>query len=168
MYAKEQDTLFYKMIYDIIETEEFKKMREYKHHVNGSTYEHSIRVAYLCFRHYQKFQSKVNLEELMRGALLHDYFLYDRHDKNRPGYVNGLIHGVTHPQKALENALAAYPDLTENEQDMIARHMFPLTPVPPKTRYGWLVCFYDKVSAVAECCGKEFFLNLNNPETKLC
>ncbi|MBQ6696386.1 MAG: HD domain-containing protein [Lachnospiraceae bacterium] len=154
MYTNEQDEAFYEMIWAIIETDEFKKMREYKHHIYGNTYEHSIRVAYLCFLHYHRFQSKVNLEELVRGALLHDYFLYNRHDKSQKEHVNGLIHGFTHPRKALNNALAAYPDLTNNEQDMIARHMFPLTPLPPKTRYGWMVCFYDKVSAIAEYCNK--------------
>lgn len=147
-----QDKAFYDLISHIIETEDFVKMRNYKHHLHGCTYDHSIRVAYLCYRHYQKHKSKVDLDELIRGALLHDYFLYDRHDKSSAEHrkVNGLIHGVTHPKRALENARKAYPDLTEVEQDMIERHMFPLTPIPPKTRCGWLLCFYDKVAALKE------------------
>lgn len=145
------DDSFYDLIGDIINSDEFGRMRKYKHHLHGSAYDHSIKVAYLCYRHYQKHRSKVDLNELIRGALLHDYFLYDRHD--RRNHVNGLIHGFTHPKRALENAVNAYPDLTETEQDMIKRHMFPLTPIPPKTRCGWLVCFYDKIAAIGEYCG---------------
>ena len=104
-----QDKQFYELISRVVETEDFIKMRQYRHHVHGCTYDHSIKVAYLCYRHYQRFGSKVELGELIRGALLHDYFLYDHHDKNM---------------------------------------------IPPKTRYGWLVCFYDKVAAVKECYGK--------------
>ena len=145
-----QDKLFYELISHVVETEDFVKMRQYRHHVHGCTYDHSIKVAYLCYRHYQRFGSKVNLEELIRGALLHDYFLYDHHDKDNDECVSGLIHWFVHPKYALNNARRDYPDLTKNEQDMIGRHMFPLTLIPPKTRYGWLVCFYDKVAAVKE------------------
>ena len=146
------DTSFCDLVGSIVGSEEFCRMRQYKHHLHGSTYDHSIKVAYLCYRYYQKHPGKVNLNELIRGALLHDYFLYDRHDKSNR--VNGLKHGFTHPKRALENAVNAYPDLTETEQDMIRRHMFPLTPIPPRTRCGWLLCFYDKVAAVGDYCGK--------------
>lgn len=150
-----QDNLeesFFVLIGDIIDSEEFRRMRKYKHHLHGTTYDHSIKVAYLCYRHYHKHQSNVNLNELIRGALLHDYFLYDRHD--RANHISGLRHCLTHPKRALENAAKAYPDLTETEQDMIKRHMFPLTPIPPKTQCGWLLCFYDKVAAIDEYCCK--------------
>ena len=139
---------FNQLIRRITETEEFCKMRKFKHHRNGNTYEHSIKVAYLCYRHYQIFDSKVELGELIRGALLHDYFLYDRHNKNSNPKISGLKHSFTHPKKALNNALNDYPDLTATEQDIIKRHMFPLTPIPPKTRGGWIVCLYDKVTAI--------------------
>lgn len=151
---KIQNQEFHDLIHDIITSEEFCKMKGYKHHLHGSTYDHSISVAYLCYRHYKKGKSKVNIEELIRGALLHDYFLYDRHDKDGDCHINGLVHGFTHPKRALENARNHYPDLTRTEQDIIKRHMFPLTPIPPRTRCGWLVCFYDKVAAVCEYCHK--------------
>ena len=123
-------------------------MREYKHHRNGNTYEHSVKVAYLCYKHHRFFNSNVALWELMRGALLHDYFLYDRHKKDPHCKISGLRHGFTHPALALRNALSAYPDLTRTERDIIKRHMFPLTPIPPKTRGGWIVCLYDKIAAI--------------------
>lgn len=149
---KDLKTSFSDLINDIVSSEEFRRMREYKHHLHGTTYDHSIKVAYLCYRYYLKHRSKVNLNELIRGSLLHDYFLYDRH--NKENNINGFIHGFTHPKLALKNAMNSYPDLTETEKDIIRRHMFPLTPIPPRTRGGWLVCFYDKIAAVGEYLGK--------------
>ena len=80
---------FYDLINEIVNTSDFRKMQTYKHHLYGSTYDHSIRVAYLCYRHYCQHNSKVNLKELIRGALLHDYFLYDRHDKIAGKHISG-------------------------------------------------------------------------------
>lgn len=139
---------FYGLIRDIIASEEYIGMKRYKHHVKGSVYDHSIKVAYLCYKHHKRFGTKTPLREFVRGALLHDYYLYDWHDKEHK------FHGFTHPRRALENALAKYPDLTHRERDMIRRHMFPLTPIPPRTKAGWLICFYDKVAAVSDYCGK--------------
>lgn len=153
-----EDKEFKELIQEIVSTEEFKKMKQYKHHRGGNTYDHSIRVAYLCYRYYKRHNSKVNVNELIRGALLHDYFLYDRHDKSNPDYVCGLIHGLVHPKRALANATRAYPNLTKTERDVIKRHVFPLTPIPPKTRCGWLVCFYDKVVAICDYCNKDIYI----------
>jgi uncharacterized protein len=40
------------------------------------------------------------------------------------------------------------------EEDMILRHMFPLTPVPPRTKAGWLLCLYDKIAALSDYFGE--------------
>lgn len=99
---KNPDDSFFYLIRDIIESEEYRKMQTYRHHSNGSTYDHSIKVAYLCYCHYHRFKSKVNLNELLRGALLHDYFLYDWHDKSDPNTIRGLAHDFLHPNRALK------------------------------------------------------------------
>lgn len=142
---------FNQLIAEIVESDEFLQMRQYKHHINGTVYDHSIQVAYLCYKHYINHNSKVNLNELLRGALLHDYFLYNRHDKTQ--HINRFLHVFKHPKCALKNAETVYPDLTKTEIDMIKKHMFPLTVLPPTTRGGWLICFYDKLAAIKECCG---------------
>lgn len=126
-------------------------MKHHRHHVKSNTFDHSIKVAYLCYRHHKRFHSKMNLEELIRGALLHDYYLYDWHEKD-PSH---RFHGFTHPKRALTNALRQYPNLTKTERDMIRHHMFPLTPIPPKTKGGWLICFYDKIAAISDYLGKK-------------
>ena len=131
---------------DIIHSEEFIKMKEYKHHIKSNLYEHSVRVAYLCYRHHKRFNLKIDLADFVRGALLHDYYLYELHGDEMPH----RFHWFNHPKKALENAAEKYPLLTSMQKDMIRRHMFPLTAIPPKTKAGWLICFYDKVAAISD------------------
>ena len=141
---------FIDIVRDIVACPEFKAMKKYRHHVKGNLYRHCLKVAYLCFLHHKRFMMKTDIKEFVIGALLHDYYLYDLHgggDKQR-------FHWFKHPKKALENALKRYPGLTEIQRDMISRHMFPLTLIPPKTKAGWLICFYDKVAAVTDRFGK--------------
>lgn len=130
----------------ITENGEYEKLKSYKHHINATAYRHSLKVAYLCYLHMKKHNSIKKARSVIRGALLHDYFLYDCHSKD----LNHRLHTIRHPRVALRNARKHYPDLTPEEEDMILHHMFPLTPVPPKTHAGWLVCLYDKIAAVSD------------------
>ena len=81
--------------------------------------------------------------ELIRGALLHDYFLYDWHRAQK------RLHGFTHPSAALTNAERDFK-LSDTERDIIKKHMFPLTVVPPLCREGWIVCLVDKACSIYE------------------
>ena len=81
----------------------------------------------------------------MRGALLHDYFLYDWHVPSE----THRGHGFTHARTALHNASRDFT-LDAVERDVIERHMFPLNPVPPRYRESVLVCLADKICAIGE------------------
>ena len=121
------------------------RLREYDQHGSVSVYAHSLAVARKALELADRHHIQVDRRSLVRGALLHDYFLYDWHvkDPDRP------LHGFAHPRIALENARRDY-DLNPIEEDIIRRHMFPLTPVPPATREGWLVCLADTMCAARE------------------
>ena len=107
---------------------------------------HSIAVAYYCDRLAGYLQAlRFQRRQLLRGALLHDYFLYDWHDPD-PSH---RLHGFTHPSTALERASEDF-ELTERERNIIARHMFPLVPTPPTCREAWIVCMADKACALGE------------------
>ena len=67
----------------------------------------------------------------------------------RSVYFSHRLHGFTHPRRALENAAADW-ELTDRERDIILHHMFPLTPLPPRSREAWVVCLADKLCAVQE------------------
>lgn len=107
---------------------------------------HVIAVAIFTLYLAQHFEIEVEKQELIRGALLHDYFLYDWHEKK----LKNKVHGFTHPRTAMNRASGDFDDLTEREKNMILRHMFPLTPIPPRYREGFLLCIADKHVAIQE------------------
>ncbi|MEG2204778.1 MAG: hypothetical protein RRY21_06425, partial [Oscillospiraceae bacterium] len=99
---------------------------------------------------------RCRLRSLLIGALLHDYFLYDWH---RYDPVRGPFHGFAHPGRALANAARDYP-LDVVEREIIARHMFPLTPAPPCCREAALVCLADKLCSVLEVVSRDPYAGL--------
>ncbi len=132
---------------DIILSDEAQSMKDYVQHGSTSVFEHALSVAkfslIFAINLENVFGVKVDRRSLVRGALLHDYFLYDWHlssDKRRG------LHGFTHPAIACENAVRDF-DIPPIEQDIIKHHMFPLTLIWPHTREGWLVCLADKCCA---------------------
>lgn len=140
---------FYLLVREVAESEAFRRLRHIRHHINSTTYEHSLKVAFFCYRHYRHRRQGAALGRLVRAALLHDFYLYDH---NGLGIKGGFLHTVTHPKRALRNAERLFSALAAGERDAIGRHMFPLTPLPPVTRCGWLVCFYDKLAAWGDLC----------------
>ena len=120
-----------------------------KQHIQHGTvtvYAHCLAVAAESVRIAKGLKLNVDMESLVRGALLHDYFLYDWHD-NPDGRHN--VHGFTHPYTALRNAKQDLT-LTKTECDIIVHHMFPLVPLPPHSKEAWIVCVADKVCATKE------------------
>ncbi|MDE6661406.1 MAG: HD domain-containing protein [Anaeroplasmataceae bacterium] len=137
-----EKNFFFQTLKEIIYTDDFLKLKQFRHHGNISTYTHVIKVAYLSFCHAIKRHKKINKRELIRAALLHDLYFYDWHDRH-----NGVhLHGLFHPKKAVKNAKRLY-HITKREQRHMAHHMFPLTLIPPTTKEGWLICIFDKVAA---------------------
>lgn len=119
--------------------------RNFIQHGSTSVYAHSIRVAYYSLSMADFLHLRRNRRELVRGALLHDYFLYDWHEKDR----THNLHGFRHPFTALRNADADFT-LSRRERNTILRHMFPLIPVPPSCLEGWIVCLVDKGCSIYE------------------
>jgi uncharacterized protein len=117
-------------------------------HGTVSVYAHCIGVAIMCLVIADRLRMNVDRRSLVRGALLHDYFLYDWHELS----LANTIHGYTHPGYALREAEKDF-DLTKTERDMIIHHMFPLTLVPPFTPEGWILMIADKICALGETIG---------------
>lgn len=130
---------------DILKSSNMQKEKKFMQHGKVSVYSHSVKVAVLSLFLAELFRVKVNRDAMMRGALLHDYFLYDWHEKD----ASHKWHGFSHAQTALKNARKDF-ELGEIEQDVIQKHMFPLNLKPPKYKESVLVCVADKISALDE------------------
>lgn len=130
---------------EILESENMLREKQFKQHGNISVYSHSKRVAVMSLLLADLLCIRVNRRAMLRGALLHDYFLYDWHDKD-PSH---RLHGFSHADTALKNASRDF-ELDEIEKDVIRSHMFPLNLRPPKYRESIMVCVADKISALDE------------------
>lgn len=139
---------FHETVEDILRHEEFLRLKNYFHH-NSSIFEHAVNVAYFSYR-ICKFL-KLDHRSAARGALLHDFFLYDWRNHDVPDLPREKYHGIEHPGIALANA-KKYFTLNDIEKDIIVKHMWPLTITPPRYKESFIVTFADKYLS-----SKEFF-----------
>lgn len=137
---------------EMLGTSRLRMMLSFTQHGDTKCLWHTIGVVYCALAIAKKFHIQIKKRELIRGGILHDYFLYDWHD----GKKERSIHGFTHPGIALKNAESDF-ELTDTERDIIKKHMFPLTVIPPKTKEAWLICLADKICAFKETFGRNSY-----------
>lgn len=132
---------------DILDSANFQNTKKHIQHGDMTVHEHCINVAKTSLKIKEKLHIACNKRDLVRGALLHDYFLYDWHigDKENPH----KLHGFYHPGRALANAKREYI-LTKRQEDIIRKHMWPLTVIPPLCREAWIVTTADKYCSFME------------------
>lgn len=130
---------------EIFHSQNMQAEKAYLQHGHVSSYEHSVSVAYISVWLARRFHVDVDMRSLIRGALLHDYFLYDWHVRD----PEHKWHGFNHARKALENAARDFK-LNATERDIIEKHMFPLTMDLPRYKESIVVCCADKICAMLE------------------
>lgn len=147
---KPVESEFYEIISDIYEHEEFLKLKEFYHH-NSSIYEHVMKVSYFSYKACKVL--KLDYQSAARGGLLHDFFLYDWRNHDVPDLPEDKFHGIEHPKISFANAEKHFT-LNDIEKDIIIKHMWPLTLVPPKYKESFIVSFADKYLASKEFVNK--------------
>lgn len=141
----ERTAAFFGLYGELSSQSGFEKIGQYAQHGSTTRLVHSVAVAYYSYRLAFFLRLSFHARDLVRGALLHDYFLYDAQDGD-PAHKG---HWTRHPEIALENAGRDLP-LTAIEADVIRKHMFPLTHQPPRYRESVVVAIIDKGCAVYE------------------
>lgn len=145
--SRMEEYYFHKTAAEIVNNKKMQSTKKCIQHGNISVYGHSAAVAAYSVKLAEKLGIKYDKRSLIRGALLHDFFLYDWHKTNNVG--DGL-HGFAHPRTASKNAVRNFR-LNKKELDIIRTHMWPLTfRKLPKHRESWLVCIVDKYCSVLE------------------
>jgi uncharacterized protein len=128
------ETQFIDTARPLLELPEVAKLSQYNHHRGKTRLEHVKEVAYLSFLWGKRLS--LDCDAIVRGALLHDLFYYDwLHEGPR-------LHGFRHHNIALKNA-RKIALLTEKEADIIKKHMWPLTVVPPRYMESLVVSLVD-------------------------
>lgn len=140
----EYDSEFEAIIEDLVSNDTVKKMKDYKQHYNTSCFEHCKNVAYYSYIICKK--CNLDYRAVARAGMLHDLFLYNwrKRENGRKG-----LHAFTHPRAALKNAQSLFA-LSEKEQDIILKHMWPVTPSLPKYKESFIITFVDKYCALQE------------------
>ena len=144
----ERDAVYLDCVRDILENPVFQSMDRFIQHGHTTCKEHCIQVSYLSFRICRK--RGWDYRQAARAALLHDLFLYDWHTHAKE--TGEYFHGYTHPRVAMNNADRHF-DMTEKEKNMILRHMWPLTLIPPKSKEGFAIVYADKLCGLLEIAG---------------
>ena len=142
--SPEKDKEFFDLISDLYYSDEVQSQKQYAQHSSINRLDHITSVTYTAYCWAKK--AGLDVRATVRAAMLHDLVYYDWHDTakwHRP-------HGFKHPRFALENARVLNPGISPKEENIILRHMFPLTPVPPKYKEGWVVTLCDKYCATRE------------------
>ncbi|MFB0919905.1 MAG: HD domain-containing protein [Oscillospiraceae bacterium] len=142
------DSDFIAFAIPLIEEGSFLRAKDIRQHGNTTRFSHCVSVAYYSLKTAARLKIPCNARSLVRGGMLHDYYFYDRREKNISQFKNSFIH----PKAAVFNAVRDY-NVSPLEQNIIVRHMFPITLIPPKYREGLIVCITDKICGLAETFG---------------
>ncbi|MEA1975766.1 MAG: HD domain-containing protein [Bacillota bacterium] len=135
------------IIKEIVHNKIYLQLKNYTQH-NESIYDHSLKVSYLAYKISKKL--KLDYISATRGALLHDFFLYDWRIEGKLNKKKLFQkHGFTHPKEALINAKKHF-NINKKEEDIIIKHMFPLTICPPIYLESWVVTLSDKYISIIE------------------
>jgi len=118
----------------LLENPSLKVLSQYNHHRGKTRLEHVNEVAFLSFQLGKKLS--LDCDAIIRGALLHDLFYYDW---LREG---PRLHGLRHHNIALKNARKII-SLSKKEEDIIIKHMWPLTLIPPRYKESFIVSQVD-------------------------
>lgn len=142
----------------ILNDPRFQKLRSFEHHGPANTvYDHSLAVTRAAYRIACALHlSEEETASVVRAALLHDFFGYDWHSERFRRFVRHYsgfrrlthMHGFIHGHIAAARAKRVF-GLSDRECDAIARHMFPLAPIP-RSRIAWIVTLADKAVASKE------------------
>lgn len=147
----EDKKIFNYILEDLLHDEEVLRMKNFIQHGELTTYDHVVNVAWTSLKITRSLGLKVDERSLLRGALLHDFYLYDWHDKN---VDRKRFHGFHHPVTAFKNAKKNFT-VNKVEEDIILKHMWPLTLKFPKYRESYVVTLADKFCSFRDTLGIE-------------
>ena len=140
---------YYAHVADILENELVQELKNYRHHISTNRFQHCVNVSYYNYLICRFF--RLDATSAARAGLLHDLYYYDTKDYRRDYRRSGCIrsHNAHHPHVALCNACELF-SVNAIEEDIITKHMWPLTKSRPQYKEGYVIVIVDKYCAALE------------------
>ena len=96
--------LYYEFVADLLESKSVQDLKQYRHHIKTTRFQHSLNVSYynylICkFFHWDAVSAA-------RAGLLHDLYFYETADYDAAETHES--HSAPHPQVALHNAMQLF------------------------------------------------------------
>ncbi|MBQ8514492.1 MAG: HAD family hydrolase [Ruminococcus sp.] len=141
---------YYVYVADILENELVQGLKNYRHHISTNRFQHCVNVSYYNYLICRFFH--LDAASAARAGLLHDLYYYDTktYRKVRRRSSEAIqSHNAHHPNVALNNACALFA-VNAVEEDIITKHMWPLTKARPQYKEGYVIVVVDKYCAALE------------------
>lgn len=137
--------LYYEFVADLLESKSVQDLKQYRHHIKTTRFQHSLNVSYynylICkFFHWDAVSAA-------RAGLLHDLYFYETADYDATETHES--HSAHHPQVALHNAMQLF-SVNAVEKDIIQNHMWPATHHMPHYKESYVIVVVDKYCAALE------------------
>lgn len=139
----QEDAAYFAIVEPLLSQPGIQNLDRYIQHSDITTLRHVISVSYIAYRVCRRLSW--DYKSAARAGILHDYVTYDWHVSD-PSH---RLHGFRHPGFALTNS-RAITELSPVEENCIIRHMWPLTPIPPKYKEAMVLTLVDKFCATKE------------------
>lgn len=138
---------YYVLVSDLLEHDEVQRLKQFRHHVHTTRFQHSLNVSYYSYWLCRRFHW--DAVSAARAGLLHDLYFYETSEYDREQAPNQISHLTFHPKLALLNASMRF-SLNAIEKDIIVHHMWPISRQRPQYKESFVVSFVDKYVAVLE------------------
>lgn len=135
--------LYYETVKDLIDLPSVQQLDCCLQHLNTSRLQHAINVSFYSFRVARLLGR--DYRAAARAGLLHDLYYYEFKHQD----LTCAEHSALHARLALANArkLTAIDHI---EEDIILKHMWPMTKGAPKYLESYIVTMADKGCTVCE------------------
>ena len=149
--TRREQKRFNKLIKHYIKHPKVQSMKEYIQHGDTTTFAHVLQVTKLSYLINRRLHLHADESILIPAALLHDFYLYDWHDKlSVPFWRIRENHGFIHADAAANNAREVF-GVNDEVYEVIRSHMWPLNLTHiPKSKEAWILCIADKCVALKE------------------
>lgn len=136
---------YYDVVADILENNMVQQLKNYRHHISTNRFQHCLNVSY--YNYIVCRFLNLDAKSAARAGMLHDLYYYDTKEYRHSSPERS--HSSNHPDVAVSNAEELF-SLNSTEQDIITRHMWPLTKGRPQSKEGYVIVFVDKYCAALE------------------